>query len=97
MSTVTDQTSHRVNMYAYLIYRSLDNPPSIPAFTLIHRHDSGTVAQLTSALTQIAGAMTPSSQPSFLTTSTASGGNRSSNHLQLMKDLHMLFESGAIS
>ena len=63
-----------VNMYVYLIYRSLDYPPSIPAFTPTLRQNSGPVAQLTSALTQIAGAMTPSSQPSALTTSTASGG-----------------------
>ena len=95
---------HRVNMHAYLIYRSLDNPPSLPAFTPTHRYDSGPVAQLTSAMTQIARAKTPSSQPSVLTTSTASGGispakmaNLRSNYLQQIKDLHMLFENGAMS
>ena len=96
---------HMVNMYVYLMYRSLDDPPSIPAFTPTRRQNSGPVAQLTSALTQIAGAMmTPSSQPSVVTTSTASGGispakmaNLRSNYLQQMRDFLMLFESGAIS
>ena len=64
---------HTFNMYAYLIYRYLDDPPSIPAFTQTRRQSAGPVAQLTSTLTQIAGAMTPSSQLSILTTSTASG------------------------
>ena len=91
-------------MYAYLIYRSLDDPPGIPAFAPTRRQSSGPVAQPTSALTQIAGAMTPFSQPSVVTTPTTSGGispakvaNLRSNYLQQMRDLHMLFESGAIS
>ena len=81
----------------------MDDPPTIPAFTVTHRKTSQ-IAQLTSALTHIAGAMTPSSQSPASISTTTSGGispaklaSLRTNYLQQMRDLHMLLESGAIT
>ena len=86
------------------ICRSMDDPPTIPAFTPPRRQSPSPMAQLTSALTHIAGPMTPSSQSAASVTTTTSGGispaklaSLRTNYLQQMRDLHLLLESGAIS
>ena len=82
----------------------MDDPPTIPAFTPPRRQNPTPMAQLTSALTHIAGAMTPSSQSAASATTTTLGGispaklaSLRTNYLQQMRDLHLLLESGAIS
>ena len=91
-----------------LLYMSTDNPPGIPAFTGSQGHRTSQVAALTSAVTQMAQVMTPPSHSHSTTelsgnTSTAASispaklANLRSNYLQQMRDLHSLFECGAIS
>ncbi len=92
--------------------RSVDDPPSIPAFTGGRGRKPSHIAALTSAVTQMAQVMT--AQPSQLQSATPISGNSAaasaasgispakltnlrSNYLQQMRDLHSLFESGAIS
>lgn len=86
----------------------MDDPPRIPAFAPTQKQKgSSQIAQLTTALTQIAGAMTPTSQSSLSVSANTSAtvtsispakmANLRSNYLQQMRDLHCLRESGAIS
>ena len=84
-------------MYAYLIYRSLDEPPRFPAVTPTHRQNIDPVVPLTSTLTQIAGAMTQFSQFSVLTTSPISPAKMASLCNNYLQQMRMLLESGAIS
>ena len=82
----------------------MDDPPNIPALApSTKKRGPSEMSQLTSALTQIAGAMTPASLPSSSSTATPTGispakmASLRSNYLQQMRDLHMLLENGAIS
>ena len=84
----------------------MDDPSRIPAFAPTQKQKgSSQIAQLTTALTQIAGAMTPTSQSSLSVSANTSAtsispakmANLRSNYLQQMRDLHCLRESGAIS
>ena len=73
-------------MYVLLLHGSVDAPPHIPAFASTHKQKgSGHIAELTTALTQIAGGITPtSSAANSLATaiSPAKMANLHSNYLQ---------------
>ena len=86
--------------------RSLDDPPRVPIFTGGREKRPNQVQVLTTAVTEMAKAMaTPTGRASpATTTSTPAAGispgkvaNLRSNYLQQMRDLHSLFESGAIT
>jgi len=86
--------------------RSLDEAPRVPIFAGHREKKPSQVQALTTAVTEMARAMTPtggraSPAPSTYTpTAGISPGkvaNRRSNYLQQMRDLHSLFESGAIT
>ncbi len=93
-----------------MLCRSVDDPQGIPAFTGGRGRKPSRMAALTSAVTQMAQVMTPCTPPaqSHLSGNQAAASvstgispaklaNLRSNYLQQMRDLHSLFESGAIS
>ena len=83
--------------------RSVDDPPQVPVFTGGREKRPSQVQVLTSEMTRaIGGANT--SKPHLTSIPTGSAGispgkvtNLRSNYLQQMRDLHSLFESGAIT
>ena len=91
--------------------RSVDDPPGIPAFTGGRGWKTSQISALTSAVTQMVQVMTPPASQSHcvmglsgnLSASTSTGispaklANLRSSYLQQMRELHSLFESGAIS
>ena len=93
--------------------RSLDDPPNHPAFQAVRDKKSNQVQALTTAVTDMARAMTSggSSAPvsavntgTLPTTTTTTAGISPgkiailrSNYLQQIRDLHSLFENGAIT
>ena len=110
-----------VCVYCAIIYcmtlsctcRSLDDPPNHPAFKAVRDKKPNQVQALTTAVTEMARAMTSggSSAPvsavntgTLPTTTTTTAGISPgkiailrSNYLQQIRDLHSLFENGAIT
>ena len=101
--------------FIILLPRSLDDPPDHPAFKTGRAKRPNQVQALTTAVTEMAKAVTaagsgapPSSgtastlpsQTSPITTAGISPGkiaNLRSNYLQQIRDLHSLYENGAIT
>ena len=89
-----------VNTYT-LSCRSLDDAPRVPIFTGGREKRSNHVQALTTAVTEMAKAMTPTGRASPAPTAcTPAAGishgkvaNLRSNYLQQMRDLHLLFEN----
>ena len=89
-----------------LVYRSMEEPPRIPMFSGREKKP-GPVQALSAVVTEMAKAMTSPKTPSMPSTSDsvpASIGispgkvaNLRASYLQQMKDLHSLFENGAIN
>ena len=95
------------------VCRSLDEPPQLPAFTKCTRQErqaTTPIAGLTSDVAEMAKAIShqyssgQSSETVQSTRNTSGSGispaklaNLRSNYLQQMRDLHSLFESGAIT
>ena len=87
--------------------RSLDDPPNHPAFKAVGDKKPNQVQALTTAVTEMARAMTSSAPASAVNTGTlptttagVSPGKIAilrSNYLQQIRDLHSLFENGAIT
>jgi len=85
--------------------RPLNEAPRVPIFTGGREKKPSQVQVLTTAVTEMARAMTPTGRispaPSTYTpTARISPGKVAilrSNYLQQMRDLHSLFESGAIT
>ena len=86
--------------------RSLDDPPRVPVFTGGREKRPSQVQVLTNAVSEMAraiGGANTSASPSTSTPRCSTGfspgkiANLRSNYLQQMRDLHSLFESGAIT
>lgn len=89
----------------------MDEPPKVPIFTGCRVKKSSQVEVLTTAVTEMAKAMTtgrgksplPTPSPSSSSVSSGTGispgkiANLRSNYLQQMRDLHLLYESGALT
>ena len=97
-----------------ILYRSLDEPPDHPAFKTGRAKKPNQVQALTTAVTEMARAVTAAGSPSTahatasmlpaqtgpITSAGISPGkiaNLRSNYLQQIRDLHSLYENGAIT
>ena len=109
--------NHNINCYyvyitlpqSYMSCRSLDDPPDHPAFKIGRDKKPNQVQALTTAVTEMARAMTSSGSSAPMTSVTASTlptgptttagispgkvANLRSNYLQQIRDLHSLFEN----
>ena len=97
---------HLFVLFVY-VYRSQGDPPGIPAFTGRAQEKCATsISGLTSAVAEMAKAIAQQHTPAVaqVTSASASTGvlpskiaNLRSNYLQQMRDLHSLFEMGALN
>ena len=73
----------------YINYRSLETVPVGAQFTGEREKRPNQVKMLTTAVTEMAKAMTPTTPGKI--------ANLCTNYLQQMRDIHSLFESGALN
>ena len=90
-----------------IFYRSLEEPPGIPAFSGRHKQSSS-VQALSSAMAEVAKSFVPKPQRPLPTSDTDIPGSSSTvspgkianlraSYLQQLKDLHGLYDCGALN